>query len=473
MDGVATAPLHPVAAGALVLGLLVLATVMIRLAQSRRRLTEAGARQAMLVAACAVAISLPWLFASVLAVGAMALVAAAVVVGAHRVPVALPGQRQGQDVALGGIALPLAVVVLFALTSASPVLYTIPFLLLGLAEPAAALTGARHGLAPYATVDGTKSREGSVAFAFVAFLCVHVPLLVFTPVGRAEALWIAAIVAVLGTIVEAVSWGGLVHLFVPVGTYVVLVRLLTLEAAGLAGHFVVLMGLLALAAVLRRETTVGGAGVFGAALVGYLAWSLGGTAWLLPPVMVYVLYARIWPASREADGLPHDPSRRPHTALNVFSVSAVSVAWLLISGASGAELLFPYALGWACSLVFLGVERMLNARPGWSLGQLAWRASWRATVVAVGPVLLVVWLRVAADALAGVPTGGPVAPTHPVVLTAVYLVVGLGVTAVAAAVFATWRRRTSGAIGVAEERLFRAGVAAPLTVFGLLAALVP
>ncbi|MGB3544609.1 hypothetical protein [Rubrivirga sp.] len=464
---------HPLATAVAVLGVLAVASFGIRRAQVRRRITPAGARQAMLASTCAVAIAMPWLFEDLWPVVLVAAISIAVVSWSNAARVILPGQDGNRRWAIGGMALPFAVVGLFVMTASSPVLYAIPFLLLGLAEPAAALTGERHGLVPYATATGTKSREGSVAFAFVAFLCVHVPLLVLTPVGRAEALWIAAIVAVLATIVEAVTWGGLVHLFVPVGTYVVMVRLLTLDAPALAGHFLVLVGLVTAAAMLRRETTVGGAGVFGAALVGYLAWALGGTAWLLSPVLVYALYARVWPVAREADGLPHDPERRPHTALNVFSVSAVSVAWLLLSNVVGTELLFPYALGWAVSLTYLGVERMLFARSGWTIGQLAWRASWRATLVAVVPVLLVIWLRVAADAVSEAPVGGAAAPDEPFMLTVAFLGIGLVVTSASATAFTLWRRSQWSQVSVGEERLFRAAVAAPLTALGLLALLVP
>ena len=92
--------------------------------------------------------------------------------------------------------------VLYALTALEPVLYVVPLLLLGLADPAAALADGRR-----AGEEGT-SREASVAFAAVAFLCVHVPLLVFTPTGRAESLWVAAIVAVLGDVAAGRNRGG-------------------------------------------------------------------------------------------------------------------------------------------------------------------------------------------------------------------------------------------------------------------------
>lgn len=466
------AVLPPWAAIGAVLAVLGLALGLLRRAQLRRQLAPEQARKALHVIMSAVALALPWLFDSAWPVVLLAVLATGAMVAVRSVPALRSGvgdvlhavQRQS----VGDVCFPLAVCVLYLLTADSPVLYAIPLLLLGLADPAAALTGSSHGLAPYTTVDGTKSREGSVAFAAVAFLCVHVPLLMFTPIGRAESLWLAAIVAVLATLVEAVSWGGLDNLFVPVGTFAVLTRLMTFDASLLAGHFAVLLGLLFLAAMMRRETTVGGAGVFGAALIGYLAWALGGTAWLLSPALVYLLYARIWPVSREADGLPHDPERRPHTAFNVFSVSSVGMGWLIVSSALGVELLYPYALAWAAYFTFLGVDRMMEAQPSWGLRQLAWRAAWRATIVAVGPVLLVLWLRVAADAVAGASPAGAVSPERPLIVSAVLVAVALAVTATSASILARWKRSIDEESTEFEGRLYRAAIVAPLSAAGLL-----
>ena len=448
-----------------VLGALALALVAIRRAQLRLRLSPEVTRKALHVAMSAVALSLPWVFdrdwpVFVLAALAFAVMAAVRAVPALRADVGGVLHEVGRQ-SIGDLCFPVALAVLFWLTADSPVLYSIPVLLLGLADPAAALTGARHGLAPYTTVEGVKSREGSVAFAFVAFLCVHVPLLLFTPIGRVESLWIACVVAILATIVEAVSWRGLDNLFVPIGTYAVLVRLLTLDAPVLAGHVFALLALLALAAILRSETTVGGAGVFGAALIAYLTWALGGTAWLIPPALVFVLYARMWPASRELDGLPHDPARRPHTSHNVFSVASVGMLWLFVSRAAGVDLLYPYALAWGCTLAFLGVERMRVARPGWGVVQLAWRAAWRCTLVAISPVVLVVWSRVA--------VGSPRAPALPLETTALYVLVGLLATGTAAATLARFYDEIDGHSTDFEGRIYRASVVGPLSALGLLA----
>lgn len=454
---------------AAVLGGFALALAVLRSAQVRRELPVEATRKGLHIAMSVAALTLPWLFDAAWPVAVLAGVTTAAMLAIRRVPalratfgvVLHDPDRQS----LGDLSFPLAVLVLYLLAADSPVLYAVPLLLLGLAAPAAALTGARHGLAPYTTVEGTKSREESVAFAFVAFLCVHVPLLLFTPIGRAESLWVAAIVAVLATIVEAVSWRGLDNLFLPVGTYAVLLRLLTFDAGLLARHAAVLLGLVVVAGALRSETTVGGAGVFGVVLIAYLVWALGGTAWLLPPALLYLLYARIWPASREEDGLPHDPARRPHTAHNVFSVSSVGVVWLLAARALDVDLLYPYALAWGAYLALLGVDRMRAARPQWGVGQLAWKAAWRGTLVAFGPVLLVVWLRVAA----GVPT----APARPVALTALYLALGLLATGIAAATLARYKQSIDLESTAFEGRVYRAAIVGPLSALGLLAFLVP
>ena len=476
MTDLTPAVLPPWAGIAAVLAVLALSMLALRRAQLRRRLTPEQTRKGLHLAMSAVALAMPWLFDALWPVVTLAVLAVGAMLAVRYVPF-LRDHVGGvlhavERASVGDVCFPLAIVLLYALAADSPVLYAIPILLLGLADPAAALIGTTHGLSPYSTQEGQKSREGSVAFAFVAFLCVHVPLLVFTPVGRPESVWIAAIVAVLATIVEAVSWRGLDNLFVPLGAYAVLIRLLTFDATLLAGHFVTLAVLVGVAAVLRRETTVGGAGVIGAALIGYLVWALGGTAWLIPPALVFVLYARIWPAAREADGLPHDPARRPHTAHNVFSVSSVGVFWLLAAGALDVELLFPYALAWGATLAFLGVERMQVARPHWTVPQLTWRAAWRSTLVAVVPVLLVLWLRVGADAIAGAPSTGASAPAQPGTLTAVYLGLGLVVTGAAAAILARWKKPIDLDSTDFQGRVYRAAIVGPLSALGLLALLV-
>ncbi len=450
--------LPPAASIALVVGVGALVRAAVQAALRRRATTPNAARRAVQAAASALALSLPWLFDSAAPVVALAVVLVAVLVAVRsRGGAAVSGLGASST---GSVAFPASVAALYVLAAATPVLYAIPLLLVGVAGPAASVAGGRRGRTPFATVDGTKSIEGSVAFAAVAFVCVHVPLLLFTPVGRGESLVVAAVVAGLATMLEAVSWRGLDVLVVPLGAYALLLRLLTFSGPILAGHVLVLAGIAAAAGLLRRETTVGGAGVIAATLVAYLVWAVGGTAYLLAPAAVFLLYARVWPVAREADGLPHSPARRPHTAVNVFSVSAVGVLWLVASRVLGHDLLVPYTLAWAVAFAFLGVERMRAARPAWGARALAWRAAWRSTAVAVAPVGLVWGLRVVA--------GVSDAPAHAAWQTLALAALALAATWAAAALLARFTRQIDVDTSDTGGRLARAAIIAPLSALGLL-----
>ena len=457
-----TPALLPLAASlALVVGVVVLARAAAQAALVHGRLGPEAARRSVQAASSAVALALPWLFDSAVPVAVLAVALTAGLAAARWGParrLALAG-RLGVP-STGAAAFPLSVAALFWLTADQPVLYAIPLLMLGLASPAAAATGKRHGRTRFATVDGSKSGEGSVAFAAVAFLCVHVPLLLFTPVGRAESLGIACVVAGVAAMLEAVSWRGLDVLVVPLGVYVLVLRLMTFSGAILVGHVAFLVVLVGAALALRGETTVGGAGVVAAALLAYLIWAVGGMAYVLPPALVFLLYARVWPASREADGLPHSPARRPHTALNVFSVSAVGVLWLAAARVLGLDLLAPYALAWAVPFAFLGVERMQAARPAWSVGAVAWRAAWRSAAIAVAPVGLVWGLRAAA--------GVPGAPADTLGQTLALAAVALVATGTAAALLARYANAIDLDTSDVQGRLVRAAIVAPLSAVGLL-----
>jgi phytol kinase len=126
----------------------------------------------------------------------------------------------------------LAVVTLFWLTEAqSSILFAIPVLVLTLADTTAALVGSRYGPTPHA--GARKTIEGSMAFAAVAVLCVSVPLLLWTAVGRVESLLIAATTALLLMLVEACAGRGRDNLLLPLGGYLLLRGLLPLAVGTL------------------------------------------------------------------------------------------------------------------------------------------------------------------------------------------------------------------------------------------------
>src|SRR4051812_9047802 len=133
---------------------------------------------------------LPWLFAR----PGPVLVLCAIYVGllvARRFLVALDnhvgdvidgvGRRS-----VGEFLFPITVGLVFVLAGGDRVAYLAPIAVLTLADAAAAVVGRRYGMCRYSTPGGCKSLEGSLAFATVAFACVHLTLLLAGEAGRTE-----------------------------------------------------------------------------------------------------------------------------------------------------------------------------------------------------------------------------------------------------------------------------------------------
>jgi len=131
-----------------------------------------------------------------------------------------------RNTSLGEIYFSLGVAGLFILSDGDPLRFTIPILLLALADAIAALVGIRYGRLFYATIEGYKSIEGSLAFFLVAFFCILMPLSFFSDIGLVGALLIALLLALLMMLVEAVAWHGLDNLFIPVVGFLLLNALL-------------------------------------------------------------------------------------------------------------------------------------------------------------------------------------------------------------------------------------------------------
>ena len=129
---------------------------------------------------------------------------------------------------LGEVCFPLGVAGLFILSKGDPLQYTIPILLLTLADALAALVGVHYGRLLYATLEGYKSLEGSLAFFLVAFLCIFLPLFIFSNVGIFGVVLIALLLALLMMLVEAIAWRGLDNLLIPVVGFLLLNAFLNL-----------------------------------------------------------------------------------------------------------------------------------------------------------------------------------------------------------------------------------------------------
>lgn len=141
----------------------------------------------------------------------------------------LPRFRAGVGAALhsvertsyGDLLLALAVGTVFLLAD-TPVLYVLPLAILTLSDAAAALTGSTYGRRFFTVEDDRKSVEGSVAFFMTSFLLAMICLLVLSDTPRVNVIFLGAIVAAFGTLVEADSWRGFDNFFLPAGLMIFL-----------------------------------------------------------------------------------------------------------------------------------------------------------------------------------------------------------------------------------------------------------
>jgi phytol kinase len=306
-------------------------------------------------------LSLPWLFRELWPVLLLAGLSVALLI-ALRVVKAL---KQGLGSVVGGVDraslgevyFPLAVAVLFGLylqeddtrPGVRVLLYCIPLLLLTLADAAAALVGIHYGQVQYATADGHKSAEGSIAFLACAFLLVHVPLLLWTETGRAECLLIALLLALLAMTVEAIAWNGLDNLVLPLASFLLLKIYLGLSVDELLFRVEFMVALLTVVYLFRYLTTLQGSALLGAFLVGYVCWALGGWEWLPAPVILYFTYSYLAPKTPVS-------LRRHHTVHAVACVASTGLLWLFLAAILQRwELLYLFTLAFAAHLAMIGV----------------------------------------------------------------------------------------------------------------------
>lgn len=321
------------------------------------------ARKGLHVGIGLVACSFPWLFSEAWPV----LTLAGATVAALLLVKLTPALRGGvgsvlhgvdRDDSLGDVLFPVAVAALFVGARQAPVFYLIPMLMLTLADAAAALVGVRYGLTQMASRRSAKSVEGAIAFFAVAFMVIHVPLLLMTEVGRAESLLIAAILALLMMMVESAAWSGLDNLFVPLVGHALLRLYVSLptEALLLRLGLTAALGLLVLLS--RRRTNLDDAALVLCLLYAYAAAMLGGWPWLLAPVSLFVYHQAMWPRKEQGAG-------RFNSVFAALAVVGAGAAWLAVQ-LRGGEGLLPAAVSFAVH----GAVACIS-----DLDQPSWRAS--------------------------------------------------------------------------------------------------
>ncbi len=313
------------------------------------------ARKLLHVGMGMVILSFPWVFTSPWPVLMLAGLSALAMVGMRL----LKFLREGVGSVLTGVNrigwgevyYPLAVGILFWWTEGDPLRFCIPILILSLADAVAALVGVRYGQLTYSTCDSHKSVEGSVGFLIVAFLSVHVPLLLFTQVGRLETLLIAMVIALLVMLFEGVSWQGLDNLFIPLGSHLLLSLYLEKTVEALTGRLLATVVLVVFALAWRGRSRLDDGALLGVALFGYAAWMLGGWPWLITPLSLFLLHLGFWPRSVLQGPVDTIPL--------VLATVITGVFWLVMYHWNHDPLLvFPYGLSFAVHVATLKISAM-------------------------------------------------------------------------------------------------------------------
>ncbi|MEQ1781030.1 MAG: hypothetical protein ABMA14_06715 [Hyphomonadaceae bacterium] len=239
------------------------------------------------------------------------------------------------------------------------ILYILPILILTLCDALSALVGSRYGRRVFHIEEGKKSIEGVVVFAVTAWLFSLIAFLLFTDIGRGEAVLLAFITAVFGALLEAASWRGLDNLFIPLGLYFLLSNLIYAGAGGLsalAGVFLVL--LIALLYVARKRSRQDRHFLaVGSTLFFCIAIFAEPPSVVMPGIAVAMYFAAIQ---------IRKPERPPFDALNLLIViTAVALLYFVVSNLVRMDTIFGF------NLSFAGLAAGIAARFARSVWRLA------------------------------------------------------------------------------------------------------
>lgn len=237
------------------------------------------------VAGGLLAATLPWVLGSHWTVLILGCGLAALLWGTRRIGwlSSVHGVRRRTE---GGLYFPLAIYLLFLLGAGRPVFYLTSVLVLVVADTAAAILGRSYGRTTYEVEEDRRSIEGSTVFFLMAFLSIHLPLLLLTELDRGAVVLIALQLALLVTFFEAISLRGIDNLLVPLGTLYLLVKLTPQGADEIARQLaaqLAIVSVIALVAWRYRFLTFSGA--LALILFFYGAWALGGPEWIIAPTL--------------------------------------------------------------------------------------------------------------------------------------------------------------------------------------------
>jgi phytol kinase len=336
-------------------------------ALQRRGVVEAEtARKIVHLGMGMVCLTFPWVFREIWPVWVLAVMAGVALTALRSVPL-LRREIGGvlHDVnraSMGEIYFPLGVALVFTLSRGEPLLFVIPVALLTFADAAGALVGTRWGRHRFATLEGEKSVEGSLAVGITGFLCSAGPLLLAHHDWRASIV-IGAAIGLFSLILEAISWHGLDNIFLPLAAFAQISTYLELPLTALAIKLAVLVGLTTVALIWRRGQIVDDSARLGATLALYFFWSIGGWTWLIAPLVLLASYVQLMPTI--PGGIPR------HNLVAVICVSSAGLVWCVAHAfAPHTRWVWLFTVGIATHQAVIAIVRFSQGRPHWS--RLAW-----------------------------------------------------------------------------------------------------
>ena len=313
----------------------------------------------------ALTLSFPWLFSETWPVWFLAGGSVVLLFSLRALPVLRDGVSNVINAVdrntLGELYFPLAVACVFQFSAGNLVLYLVPVMVLSFADAMAAVVGLRYGQLRYQTSEGEKSLEGSIAFLLVATLCIHVPLLLLSDLGRSETLLIALLLGMLVMLFEAIAWRGLDNLFIPFACFFLLQEFIAIAgqvdgASQIAIQLAVVSGLSLLVLLLRKRTTLDAGAALAVVIVLYLVWSLQSAIWLLAPVSYLLIYSLLAKRANQCGS-------ELHSVFSVLSVSAAGFVWIFIDKLWPGEVYFYcFTLSYAVQLALTGTARLMDTQ---------------------------------------------------------------------------------------------------------------
>ncbi|MEM7384145.1 MAG: hypothetical protein AAF514_04300 [Verrucomicrobiota bacterium] len=295
-----------------------------------------------------IALSFPWLFDNIWPVIVLGAIAIAALLALKLIPTlrnTIGGALHDVDrSSYGDLFFTIAIVIVFTASQGDPIKFCIPMAILTFADAVGALIGVRYGKTAFATLSGKKSAEGSAMFFMTCFMVAHVPLLLFTDLGRAETLLISLILATMVMMVEAVSTRGIDNLIIPVAGWYLISEYMAMDLSTLMGRTAIVLALMLFVLLLRKRTSLDGSSLLGSILFGYGCWALGGWLHLLIVLLFYISHLFATHTVRKQAPLRHD-------LYAVISIALTGLIWLVledrIAPPPPSNLIFPFALGMA------------------------------------------------------------------------------------------------------------------------------